>query len=118
MEQTVQKALNLLEALRPSALLLADVADVEPVDVHVPDRHAADDRGLAVDEVDDDAVLGEHDAHRSGGGSLVGHRPTLASVGVAGSGLRGLNPVSGLRQFPPQGSGAGRQTSFRSHVGG
>src|SRR5690606_19592826 len=40
---------------------LGDLSDTRAVDVDVAARHRTDDARLAVDEVDDDAVLGEHD---------------------------------------------------------
>ena len=42
-------------------LRLGDLADGEAVDVDVAARHRAGDVGLAVDQVDDHAVLGDHD---------------------------------------------------------
>ncbi len=42
-------------------LRLGDFADGEAVDVDVAARHRACDAGLAGDEVDDHAVLGDHD---------------------------------------------------------
>ena len=59
--------------------LLAHVADVEPVDVDVADRHAAHDRGLAVDQVDHDAVLGEQHPVAAHAG-LLGQRGVRAQV--------------------------------------
>src|SRR5690606_37265921 len=54
---------------------LADVADGEPVDVDPADLDLAGDGGAPVDEVDDDAVLGEHDP-------LLGHPGEDGECGV------------------------------------
>jgi hypothetical protein len=59
--------------------LLPHVADVEAVDVDVADRHRPDDRRLAVDQVDDDAVLGEQDPV-GGHAGLLGQRRVRPQV--------------------------------------
>ena len=65
---------------------LGDVADRGAVDVDEPAVHGADDLGDALDEVDDDAVLGEDHAVRGDAGldGEVAVGPQVAVLAVDG----------------------------------
>ena len=73
---------------------VADVADAEAVDERDAGLHLVDDRGRRPDELDDGAVLGDHDRVRR-------------DAGVAARAARG-RPASGTRRGPASPPSAGR----------
>src|SRR5699024_4000120 len=93
--------------LDPAVLehVLLGLADTRAVDVDVPARHRAGDPRPAVDEVDDDAVLGEHDpvgVYTGGDGQLaVGDEMT--PLPVDRHDVAGPDDVVAVQEFPGAG---------------
>src|SRR6478735_6908260 len=92
---------------------LVGAADAAAVDVHVAAVHHPADRGLPVDEVDDDAVLGEHDVVRrdSGGDGELGVGIHVAPLAVHGQHVARLDDVVAVEQL------AGARVARDVHLG-